>query len=48
MRDSYHEAGLREFDVGPRGPAVGSKLEGVTGVLGWSALREGPIAPEPG
>jgi circadian clock protein KaiC len=48
MRDSDHEAGLREFEIGPRGPMVGAKLEGLTGVLGWSALREGPIAPGPG
>ena len=47
LRDSDHEAGLREFEIGPQGPTVGEKLEGLTGVLGWSALREGPIAPEP-
>ncbi len=40
MRDSDHEKGLRHYDIDGDGFAVGDKLEGLTGVLGWSALRE--------
>jgi circadian clock protein KaiC len=40
MRDSDHEKGLRHFEVDAHGLKVMDKLEGVTGVLGWSALRE--------
>lgn len=40
MRDSNHEKGLRQYDIDAGGLAVGDKLEGLTGVLGWSALRE--------
>jgi circadian clock protein KaiC len=40
MRDSNHEKGLRQFDIDEQGLRVGTRLEGVTGVLGWSALRE--------
>jgi circadian clock protein KaiC len=40
MRDSNHEKGLRQFDIDEQGLRVGNRLEGVTGVLGWSALRE--------
>lgn len=42
MRDSDHEKGLRQFELGADGPVIGDRLEGLTGVLGWSALREGP------
>jgi circadian clock protein KaiC len=42
MRDSVHEKGLREYEVGSDGLTVGERLEGLTGVLGWSALRETP------
>jgi circadian clock protein KaiC len=40
MRDSNHEKGVREFQIGTEGILVMERLEGVTGVLGWSALRE--------
>lgn len=40
MRDSNHEKGVREFQIGAGGIRVMERLEGVTGVLGWSALRE--------
>jgi len=40
MRDSSHEKGLRQYDISDHGLVVGEKLEGLTGVLGWSALRE--------
>jgi circadian clock protein KaiC len=43
MRNSDHEKGLWTFDIGDRGFEVKSKLLGVTGLLGWSAL----IAREP-
>jgi circadian clock protein KaiC len=39
MRDSDHEKGLRTFKIGSRGFEVEAKLQGVTGLLGWSALR---------
>ena len=40
MRDSDHERGVREFEIDAEGVRVMERLEGVTGVLGWSALRE--------
>jgi circadian clock protein KaiC len=39
MRDSNHAKGLVQFDIDSHGPNVLGKLEGVTGVLGWSALH---------
>ncbi len=41
MRDSDHEKALRQYEIGDTGFVVGERLEGLTGVLGWSALREG-------
>lgn len=41
MRDSDHEKGLRQYEISGDGISVGDKLEDVTGVLGWTALREG-------
>lgn len=38
MRNSDHEKGLWTFDISDRGFEVKSKLVGVTGLLGWSAL----------
>ena len=40
MRDSDHERVVREFEIDAHGIRVLERLEGVTGVLGWSALRE--------
>ncbi len=47
MRGSYHEMTLHQVTITTEhGLAVGDELEGVTGRLGWSALRmQGP--PEP-
>lgn len=42
MRDSDHEKGLRQYEVTGEGVVVGEQLEGLTGILGWSALRESP------
>jgi circadian clock protein KaiC len=42
MRDSDHEKGVRQFEIDNQGLKIGDKLEGLTGLLGWSALREGP------
>lgn len=39
MRNSNHRKGLYQFGISDDGPVIGDKLEGVTGVLGWSALR---------
>jgi circadian clock protein KaiC len=39
MRNSPHEMTLNRYDITDRGLEVGGQLEGVTGRLGWSALR---------
>jgi circadian clock protein KaiC len=39
MRQSDHEKGLTEFTIGENGVAVVGKIEGVSGLLGWTALR---------
>jgi len=39
MRDSDHEKGVYEIEIDEHGLRVTDKLEDVTGVLGWSALR---------
>jgi circadian clock protein KaiC len=39
MRDSDHAKGVFQFEIDERGFEVMDKLEGLTGVLGWSALR---------
>ncbi|MHB8611966.1 MAG: ATPase domain-containing protein [Candidatus Dormibacteraceae bacterium] len=40
MRDSDHDKGLWAFAITEHGFEVKSKVEGVTGLLGWSALRQ--------
>ncbi|HVD46260.1 MAG TPA: ATPase domain-containing protein [Candidatus Limnocylindria bacterium] len=45
MRDSNHEKGLWAFTITERGFEVLGKVEGVSGLLGWSALR-GPKTDE--
>ena len=40
MRDSNHEKGLRQYVIGGNGVSVGDTLQDLTGLLGWSALRE--------
>jgi circadian clock protein KaiC len=42
MRGSDHAKGL--CDVGEHGLTVGAQLTGVTGVLGWTALRGDRLA----
>jgi circadian clock protein KaiC len=39
MRDSDHAKGLRQYEIDEHGLTILGKLEGVTGLLGWSALR---------
>lgn len=39
MRNSDHDKGVYSFDIGPDGLMIGDKLEGITGVMGWTALR---------
>ncbi len=39
MRNSNHRKDVHQFEIGEDGLVIGNKLEGVTGVLGWSALR---------
>jgi circadian clock protein KaiC len=43
MRDSDHDQGLWQFQIDQHGPSVGDKLHDLTGLLGWSALREDSI-----
>ena len=42
MRDSNHVKGIWEFAIDEHGFAIGDKLEGLTGLLGWTALRDEP------
>jgi circadian clock protein KaiC len=39
MRNGAHKMTLNSFTITPQGLSVGDELEGVTGRLGWSALR---------
>jgi circadian clock protein KaiC len=39
MRESDHEKGLAQYEINARGMTVLGKLDDVTGVLGWTALR---------
>jgi circadian clock protein KaiC len=41
MRDSSHLKGLVQFEIDDTGFRVMEKLEGIRGILGWSALRAG-------
>ena len=46
MRSSWHAMTLNSVSITDRGLVVGNELEGVTGRLGWSALRtQGPMEP---
>ena len=46
MRSSWHEMTLNSMSITDRGLVVGHELEGVTGRLGWSALRtQGSMEP---
>jgi circadian clock protein KaiC len=44
MRDSTHVKGLVQFEIDDTGFRVMKKLEGITGILGWSALRSSEAA----
>jgi circadian clock protein KaiC len=39
MRNSNHFKDVYQFEIGQDGMMIGDKLEGVTGALGWTALR---------
>jgi circadian clock protein KaiC len=39
MRRSAHESGMVEFAIGPEGIEVRGRFDGLTGMLGWTALR---------
>lgn len=39
MRDSDHAKDVRELRIGDRGPTILDRLEAISGVLGWTALR---------
>jgi circadian clock protein KaiC len=39
MRQSEHEKGLLEFTIDANGLTFGARIEGLSGLLGWSALR---------
>ena len=45
MRSSWHEMTLHGFTITERGIIVGDMLHGVTGRLGWSALRMDAVPP---
>jgi circadian clock protein KaiC len=45
MRNSNHDKDVHQFDIGEHGLTIGTKLGGVTGVLGWSALRAPDMTP---
>ena len=45
MRDSDHYKGLRMVQISSRGFEVGEQIAGLTGLLGWSALRGPEIDP---
>lgn len=39
MRNSGHDKYVYQFEIGPDGMAIGDRLGGVAGVLGWTALQ---------
>jgi len=45
MRNSRHETTLTSFTIADHGVTIGEPLQGVTGRLGWSALRTQLPAP---
>jgi circadian clock protein KaiC len=47
MRNSDHSKDVHGFTIDEHGLTVGAVLEGVTGVLGWSALRSPTMAAGP-
>jgi circadian clock protein KaiC len=47
MRNSAHEMTINSVTITDMGLVVGDRLEGVTGQLGWSALRAPTRSPDP-
>ncbi|MEU4558878.1 ATPase domain-containing protein [Actinoplanes sp. NPDC023936] len=47
MRNSRHESGMYSCHITENGFTVGDKIGRLTGMLGWSVLRECPAAPRP-
>jgi hypothetical protein len=47
MRNSRHETTLTSFTIADHGVTIGEPLAGVTGRLGWSALRTEVPPPDP-
>jgi circadian clock protein KaiC len=45
MRNSQHDMGLHGFVISEHGLTIGNKLEEISGLLGWSALREAVASP---
>jgi circadian clock protein KaiC len=45
MRQSDHEKGALSFEIDDCGIRFGEKIEGVSGLLGWSALRDDDRPP---
>jgi circadian clock protein KaiC len=45
MRNSRHDNGMYACHLTDVGVTVGDRLEGLTGMLGWSVLRDGPTTP---
>jgi circadian clock protein KaiC len=43
MRNSFHDTGIYLCTIAEHGLQIGGKLEGVSGVLGWSVLSENVI-----
>jgi circadian clock protein KaiC len=39
MRNSDHDKYVHRFEIGPGGIAIGERLQGVVGMLGWSVLQ---------
>jgi len=44
MRRSGHEQGVVEYTIGPSGISIAGPIRGLSGVLGWSALRSDKTA----
>jgi circadian clock protein KaiC len=42
MRNSRHDTAMYACDITDDGVTAGDRLEGLTGMLGWSVLRDGP------
>ncbi|WP_433789701.1 RAD55 family ATPase [Actinoplanes sp. CA-252034] len=45
MRNSRHDNAMHACHLTDDGITVGDRLEGLTGMLGWSVLRDGPATP---